>query len=101
MWKNTITFSGIILIFLVLSISLLNNDVPLELFLENSRPHIGAVYPTEIGIGGKSIKIAVIDTGVNFEHPDLLGIGDDGKILGGYDFIAVSYTHLPSPRDRG
>ena len=87
MWKNTITFSGIILIFLVLSISLVNNDIPFELFLENSRPHIGAVYPTEIGIGGKSIKIAVIDTGVNFEHPDLLGIGNDGKILGGYDFI--------------
>ena len=72
---------------LVFSINSLNNDVGLELLLENSRPHIGAVYPSEIGIGGETIKIAVIDTGVNFDHPDLLGIGEDGKIVGGYDFI--------------
>ena len=72
---------------LVFSINSLNNDVSLELLLENSRPHIGAVYPSEIGIGGETIKIAVIDTGVNFEHPDLLGIGENGKIVGGYDFI--------------
>ena len=72
---------------LLFSINSLNNDVSLELLLENSRPHIGAVYPSEIGIGGETIKIAVIDTGVNFEHPDLLGIGKNGKIVGGYDFI--------------
>ena len=87
MWKNSIIFSGITLILLVFSINSLNNDVSLELLLENSRPHIGAVYPSEIGIGGETIKIAVIDTGVNFEHPDLLGIGEDVKIVGGYDFI--------------
>ena len=72
---------------LVFSINSFNNDMSLELLLENSRPHIGAVYPSEIGIGGETIKIAVIDTGVNFEHPDLLGIGKNGKIVGGYDFI--------------
>ena len=72
---------------LVLCVNSLNNDVDLELLLENSRPHIGAVYPSEIGIGGETITIAVIDTGVNFKHPDLLGIGENGKIVGGYDYI--------------
>ena len=66
MWKNSIIFSGITLMLLVFSINSLNNDVGIELLLENSRPHIGAVYPSEIGIGGETIKIAVIDTGVNF-----------------------------------
>ena len=34
----------------------------------------------------------MIDTGVNFEHPDLLGIGDEQKILAGYDFIENDST---------
>ena len=64
-----------------------NNDVMFELFLENSRPHIGADYPIQIGVNGEGIKIGVIDTGVNFQHPDLLDIGENGKNSGGYDFI--------------
>tara|TARA_B100000029_G_scaffold321537_1_gene313946 strand:+ start:2197 stop:4137 length:1941 start_codon:yes stop_codon:yes gene_type:complete len=57
------------------------------MFLENSRPHIGADYPVQTGSNGAGIKIAIIDTGVNFEHPDLLGIAGDDKIVGGYDFV--------------
>jgi len=29
----------------------------------------------------------VIDTGVDFNHPDLFGWGPDGKVVGGYNFI--------------
>jgi minor extracellular serine protease Vpr len=39
------------------------------------------------GINGEGIKIAVIDTGVDFNHPDLLGWGPEGKVIGGYNFI--------------
>ena len=39
------------------------------------------------GIDGTGIKIAVIDTGVDFNHPDLFGWGPDGKVIGGYNFI--------------
>ena len=78
--------------FLALLINSTNDNITFELFLENSRPHIGAEYPLDIGADGEGIKIAVIDTGVNFEHPDLFGIGDEGKILGGYDFIENDST---------
>lgn len=32
--------------------------------------------------------VAVIDTGVRFEHPDLLRVSQGGKLLDGFDFIA-------------
>ena len=87
MWSKSVVFSCFTLVFLALLINSTNDNITFELFLENSRPHIGAEYPLDVGADGEGIKIAVIDTGVNFEHPDLFGIGDEGKILGGYDFI--------------
>src|SRR3972149_275380 len=41
----------------------------------------------ELGFDGTGIKIAVIDTGVDYNHPDLFGFGKDGKVIGGYDFV--------------
>ena len=92
MWSKSVVFSCFTLVFLALLINSTNDNITFELFLENSRPHIGAEYPLDIGADGEGIKIAVIDTGVNFEHPDLFGIGDEGKILGGYDFIENDST---------
>jgi len=59
----------------------------MKIVLENSGPYIGATYPNDFGVYGKGIKIAIIDTGVNYNHPDLYGFGKDGKVIGGYDYI--------------
>ena len=48
---------------------------------------MGVDIPRIDGIDGSGIKIAIIDTGVDFNHPDLLGWGPDGKVIGGYNFI--------------
>ena len=58
-----------------------------QLFLDQSAPYIGAFHPIEAGFNGEGVKIAVIDTGVDYNHPDLFGFGQEGKVIGGYDFV--------------
>ena len=42
----------------------------------------------KFGLTGKNIKIGILDTGIDYLHPDLGGgIGPSFKVLGGYDFI--------------
>jgi len=74
-------FSGILIF------SQLQTQDDFELFLDRSVPFIGTDIPRIEGIDGTGIKIAVIDTGVDFNHPDLFGWGPDGKVIGGYNFI--------------
>ena len=40
------------------------------------------------GFEGQGIKIGIIDTGIDFNHPDLFGYGPEGKVIGGYDFVS-------------
>lgn len=44
----------------------------------------------DVTTGSNGVVIADIDTGVRFDHPDLLraGAGDGGRLLPGYDFIS-------------
>ena len=57
--------------------SKIQTDLPLETLLEKSVQYVGAPYPHNLGFYGKGVKIAIIDTGVDSEHPDL-----NGRIIG-------------------
>ncbi|PEL14021.1 S8 family serine peptidase [Bacillus sp. AFS017336] len=50
--------------------------------VDDSLPQIGADKLHEENITGKGVKVGVIDTGIDYNHPDLKGI-----YKGGYDFI--------------
>lgn len=39
------------------------------------------------GFGSASVVVAVLDTGVRFEHPDLGRVATGGRLLPGYDFV--------------
>ena len=86
--KFFVVFS-LIVVFLVGFILLqsleFENDI--QTYLDKSVPFVGTEIPRIDGIDGTGIKIAIIDTGVDFNHPDLLGWGPDGKVIGGYNFI--------------
>lgn len=49
---------------------------------------IDAVTAWDTTTGTDSIVIADLDTGVRFDHPDLLAAGAGGRLLPGYDFIS-------------
>ena len=86
--KFLVIFSFIVvtLIGLVLT-QVMNSENEIHTYLERSVPFVGTDIPRIQGIDGTGIKIAVIDTGVDYNHPDLFGWGPDGKVIGGYNFI--------------
>ena len=49
----------------------------------------------DVTVGSNLTVVAVIDTGVRFEHPDLLRVSQAGKLLDGFDFI----TNAPFAND--
>jgi serine protease len=50
--------------------------------------------------GSPSVVVAVLDTGVRFEHPDLGRVAAGGKLLPGYDFVTnVTVANDGSGRD--
>jgi len=86
--KYWVIFS-VVLVFLVGFIlsQPLESENEFQVYLKRSVPYIGTEIPRMEGFDGTGIKIAIIDTGIDFNHPDLFGWGPDGKVIGGYNFI--------------
>ncbi|MBL7018320.1 MAG: S8 family serine peptidase [Nitrosopumilus sp.] len=85
--KSLLILSSVLIFSGILIFSHLETQNESELYLDRSAPFIGTDIPRIEGIDGTGIKIAVIDTGVDYNHPDLFGWGADGKVIGGYNFI--------------
>ena len=86
--KYWVIFS-VVLVFVVSFIMSqpLESENEFQTYLKRSVPYVGTEIPRMDGIDGTGIKIAIIDTGIDFNHPDLFGWGPDGKVIGGYNFI--------------
>jgi len=73
--------------------------------LSHSTGMIGSNVANTAGWTGLGVKVAVIDSGVDYTHPDLGGcFGAGCRVVGGYDFVGDSYdsqstdsTYQPVP----
>ena len=58
-------------------------------FLQDTEPAaIAANVAWDTTTGGNGTVVAVLDTGVRFDHPDLQRAAQAGKLLPGYDFVS-------------
>src|SRR3954467_7933520 len=60
--------------------------------LTHSTTMIGSNTANASGYTGLGIKVGVIDSGIDYTHPDLGGcFGAGCKVAGGFDFVGDSY----------
>jgi len=63
-------------------------DKKVVALLTESVPLINATQLWELGFTGKGIKIAIVDTGIDYTHPDLGNcFGQGCKVIGGWDIV--------------
>ncbi len=81
-----------------------------QLMLPDTVPHVGASAVHDLGLDGSGVRVAVIDTGIDYHHAALGGSGDPAdyagndptviepgtfptaKVIGGYDFVGSQWT---------
>ena len=86
--RSLLIFSiTLVIISSIITSQLIQSENEITTYIENSVPYVGTEIPRTDGMDGTGIIIAIIDTGVDFNHPDLFGWGLDGKVIGGYNFI--------------
>ena len=103
--------SGVANLYPVIEIALPNDDSGIEPELATALSMTGAdVAQNSLGLTGTGIKVGIIDTGQDYDHPDLGGDGisrlnspnfPSSRALFGHDFVGDAWTPggVPVPDD--
>jgi minor extracellular serine protease Vpr len=88
-----------------------------ELDLTETVPYIGGSAVQSMGFDGTGIRVAVLDSGIDYLHYNLGGSGDPdefaandpsiiepgsfptAKVVGGYDFVGSNWPNTPEQPD--
>ncbi|MGI0101328.1 MAG: S8 family serine peptidase [Nitrosotalea sp.] len=62
--------------------------------LQKSIELVGVKEARLHGLEGQGVKVGIIDTGIDYNHPDLLGYGPTGKVIGGHNYVDSSEKPL-------
>jgi len=97
---------GVVNVFPVISVTL-EPGTPVSLDMATALTMTGAdIAQNELGLTGAGIKVGIIDSGIDYLHPDLGGcFGDGCRVITGYDFVGDNWDpSLPpmpdnDPRD--
>ncbi|WP_275440347.1 S8 family serine peptidase [Paenibacillus sp. ACRRY] len=73
---------GVVSVYPDLEISLTPENDEVNPYMKDTAPFIGAPEVWDLGYKGNGIKVGVIDTGIDYEHPNLI----EGY-KGGWDFV--------------
>ncbi|MGI0047572.1 MAG: S8 family serine peptidase [Nitrosotalea sp.] len=87
---NRLLIFSLVLSFCILLFVSGSNEQEVSNNLQKSIQLVGAQTARLAGLEGQGIKIGIIDTGIDYNHPDLLGYGQSGKVIGGYDYVDVN-----------
>ena len=58
-------------------------------YLQSAQPAaVDALGAWDITTGDTDVVVAVLDTGIRYDHPDLGRVSNGGRVLPGYDFVS-------------
>lgn len=96
---------GVVAVYPVITIDIPETRPGLEPDLVTALAMTGAdVAQNELGLSGAGIRVAVMDTGIDYNHPDL-GSGWGNRVVAGWDFVGDAFnaadpannTPIPDP----
>jgi subtilisin family serine protease len=92
------SLAGVKAVYPVASIPIPENDPVFSPELYTSIKMIGAdVAQTSLGFTGYGVKVGIIDTGIDYHHPDLGGcFGRGCRVAFGYDFVGDAFNADPA-----